>query len=52
MLKPVYSVNITNFCMKNEEPEKSGRSEVADKYISYIQLTDRETTLNPQSTIA
>ena len=48
-LQPVYSINITNFRMKNEESEESGKSrksrktEYANTYISYIQLINRET---------
>ena len=54
MLKPVYSVNIVNFRMKDEDPQESeveepneskqqDKQELADKYITYVQLIDRDT---------
>ena len=46
MLKPVFSVNIVNFRMKDEEPQESqppDESEIAGKFITYVQLIDRDT---------
>ena len=44
MLKPVYSVNIVNFRMRDVEPQEMNKLEESEeKYISYVQLIDRDT---------
>ena len=54
MLKPIYSVNILNFRMKDEEQQEPAveepnelqqpdKPEFANKYITYVQLIDRDT---------
>ena len=45
-LSPVFSVNIVNFLMADEEPnelQQQEKSEVANKYLTFVQLIDRDT---------